>query len=188
MDVPGVPRPLVMTSSSGTDGLRLRDGRRLAYREYGAPDGAPVLFFHGWPGSRLDFAPNDAAAADAGVRVIAGDRPGIGRSDPQAGRRVLDWPKDVAELADALAIEQFAVLSFSFGGPYTRACAYALPHRVTRAGLISCLGPVDEPNARRRMPAGTRYGLAAARISPLLARPMAVHNTNLGMISDVPMG
>jgi pimeloyl-ACP methyl ester carboxylesterase len=39
--------------------------------------------------------------------------------------------------------------------------------------LISCLGPVDDPAAKRGMPPPTRYGLAAARLSPLLARPMA---------------
>jgi pimeloyl-ACP methyl ester carboxylesterase len=75
-------------------------------------------------------------------------------------------------LADSLGVERFAVLGFSFGGPHARACAYALTERVTRAGLVSCLGPVDDPNAKRGMPAPTRYGLAAARISPLLARPM----------------
>ena len=37
----------------------LRDGRQLAFAEYGDPAGWPVFFFHGWPGSRLDFAPND---------------------------------------------------------------------------------------------------------------------------------
>jgi pimeloyl-ACP methyl ester carboxylesterase len=136
-------------ASSLENAIALADGRRLAYREYGARDGAPVFFFHGWPGSRLDFAPNDATAADAGVRVIAVDRPGIGGSDPQAGRRVLDWPVDVAALADSLALDRFAVLGFSFGGPYARACAYALPDRVTYAGLVSCLGPIDDPAAKR---------------------------------------
>jgi pimeloyl-ACP methyl ester carboxylesterase len=53
--------------------FRLRDGRRLAYCEYGARDGVPAFFFHGWPGSRLNFAPNHAAAADAGVRGVAVD-------------------------------------------------------------------------------------------------------------------
>jgi pimeloyl-ACP methyl ester carboxylesterase len=159
-------------SRSADDELRLGDGRRLGYCEYGAPDGTPVFFFHGWPGSRLDFGPNDEAASDAGARVIAVDRPGIGRSDHQQGRKVLDWPTDVADLADSLGLERFAVLGFSFGGPYARACAYALPERVTRAGLVSSLGPVDDPDARRGMPAATRYGLAAARVLPLLARPM----------------
>lgn len=159
-------------ASSLENAIALADGRRLVYCEYGARDGAPVFFFHGWPGSRLDFAPNHATAADAGVRVIAVDRPGIGGSDPQGGRKVLDWPTDVAALADALAIDRFAVLGFSFGGPYARACAYALPDRVTYAGLVSCLGPIDDPTAKRGMPPATRYGLAAARLSPWLARPM----------------
>ena len=152
--------------------IRLGDGRRLAFCEFGTVDGAPAFFFHGWPGSRLDFAPNHDAAVDAGVRVIAVDRPGIGGSDPQPGRRVLDWPTDVAELADSLGVERFAVLGFSFGGPYLRACAYALPDRITRAGLVSCLGPIDDPDAKRGMPPATRYGLTAARVSPWLARPM----------------
>ena len=85
---------------------------------------------------------------------------------------MLDWPADIAELADALGVDRFAVFGFSFGGPYVRACAYALPERVIRAGLISCLAPVDDTAAKRGMPAATRYGLAAARRSPLLARPM----------------
>ncbi|HEX6583001.1 MAG TPA: hypothetical protein VF056_05300 [Thermoleophilaceae bacterium] len=34
----------------------------MAFCEYGAADGSPASFFHGWPGSRLDFAANDAAA------------------------------------------------------------------------------------------------------------------------------
>jgi pimeloyl-ACP methyl ester carboxylesterase len=121
----------------------------------------------------LDFAPNDAAALAADMRVIAIDRPGIGGSDPQPHRQVLDWRADVVALADSLGIDHFAVLGFSFGGPYARACAYALPDRITRAGLISCLGSVDDPAAQRGMPAATRYGLAAARLSPLLAQPMA---------------
>jgi pimeloyl-ACP methyl ester carboxylesterase len=152
--------------------LRLRDGRRLAYCRYGALDGAPAFFFHGWPGSRLDFAPNHPAAAAAGLQVIAVDRPGIGGSDPQPGRTVLDWPTDIAELADSLGADRFSVFGFSFGGPFVRACAYALPERVIRAGLISCLAPVDDADAKRGMPAMTRYGLAAAHRSPLLARPM----------------
>jgi hypothetical protein len=40
--------------------------------------------------SRLDFAPKDAAAEDARVRVIAVDRLAIGSSDPQPRRNVLD--------------------------------------------------------------------------------------------------
>ena len=53
-----------------------------------------------------------------GVRVISPDRPGIARSDPQPRRRVLDWPADVAELADQLELATFAVIGWSAGGMF----------------------------------------------------------------------
>ena len=34
----------------------LPDGRRLGFAEVGDPSGVPLLYFHGNPGSRLDFA------------------------------------------------------------------------------------------------------------------------------------
>ena len=58
------------------DHLQLSDGRRLSYREYGRPDGAPVFFFHGWPGSRLDFAPNEWAATELAYDRSATLEPG----------------------------------------------------------------------------------------------------------------
>jgi pimeloyl-ACP methyl ester carboxylesterase len=84
---------------------------------------------------------------------------------------VLDWSRDVGALADSLGLDRFAVFGFSFGGPYARACATALPDQVTRAGLVSCLGPIDDPDAKRGMPPSMRYGLPAARLSPWLAWP-----------------
>jgi pimeloyl-ACP methyl ester carboxylesterase len=126
-----------------------------------------------WPGSRLDFAANAAAATAAGVRVIAVDRPGMGGSDPQPNRKVLDWPGDVTALADSLGLDRFAGFGWSFGGPYAGACAYALPDRIVRAGLVACLGPIDDPAAKSRMPAFSRCALAAGRFSPSLVWPMA---------------
>ena len=55
--------------------IKLKDGRLLGYAEYGAPQGKPLIFFHGHIGSRLDFRPNDAIAHSLGARVIAIDRP-----------------------------------------------------------------------------------------------------------------
>lgn len=163
------------TAEAGRDdgSVECADGRRLAFREYGAPDGSPVFYFHGWPGSRLDFAANEAAAVAAGVRVIAVDRPGIGGSDFQRRRRVLDWPADVAAVADARGLDRFAVLGFSFGGPYARVCGYALGDRVTRVVLVSSIGPLDDPAAGRALlPRPLRLTLALARLSPALALPL----------------
>src|SRR5215210_2245818 len=115
----------------------LADGRRLGYAEYGDSLGQPVMFFHGLGTSRLVCPPDEAAARKLGVRLIAVDRPGIGISDPLSGRSLLDWPRDVAQLADQLGIERFSVVGWSGGGPYAAACGHSLAHRVLAVGMVS---------------------------------------------------
>jgi pimeloyl-ACP methyl ester carboxylesterase len=118
------------------------DGRRLAYSEYGARGGRPVIYCHGFPSSRREgllLHPN-AIAADA--RIIAADRPGYGDSDHQPGRSIADWGDDVALLADRLRLERFAVLGVSGGGPYALACAERMPDRLSGCALVCPLGPI----------------------------------------------
>ena len=81
--------------------IRLRDGRQMAYCEWGDLQGRPVVLLHGMPGSRL-FCPDEEATAAAGVRLLTIDRPGYGRSDPRPARTLLDWADDYIELADQL--------------------------------------------------------------------------------------
>src|SRR3954453_23253844 len=117
-----------MTSDAGLrqSTIRLRDGRTLSYAESGDPDGWPILGCHGSPSSRLERHVEDPAAYRRwGVRFIVPDRPGFGRSDREAGGRVVDWAQDVAELLGHLGIERFAVLSLSGGAAYALACAHA---------------------------------------------------------------
>jgi pimeloyl-ACP methyl ester carboxylesterase len=116
--------------------VTLPDGRRLAYTEWGDPDGKPVLHFHGTPGSRL-WCPDEAATAAAHVRLIAPDRPGFGRSDPLEGRTLGDWPRDVEALADALRISSFAVVGVSAGAAYSAACAALIPGRLRGVAIVS---------------------------------------------------
>jgi pimeloyl-ACP methyl ester carboxylesterase len=85
----------------------------------------------------------DAAAMAAGVRLIALDRPGMGLSDFQPGRTFVDWPADVIQLAEALELDRFAVLGISGGGPYAAACAWKLSDRLTCAGIVSGLAPLE---------------------------------------------
>jgi pimeloyl-ACP methyl ester carboxylesterase len=131
--------------------IRLRDGRRLGYAEWGDPGGRPLLYFHGWPGARVEGRLADEAAKAKGVRLIAVDRPGMGLSDFQPRRTLVAWPDDVLQLAAALALDRFAVLGISGGGPYAAACAWKLSDRLTRAGIVSCLAPLDVPGATAGM-------------------------------------
>ena len=66
--------------------MHLPDGRTLMYAEYGIPDGKPVFYFHGLSGSRLEPGLLDGnMLIEAGIHLIAPDRPGMGGSDFQPG-------------------------------------------------------------------------------------------------------
>jgi pimeloyl-ACP methyl ester carboxylesterase len=130
-----------MSASAENLRLRLSDGRTLGYAQYGAPNGKPVFVFHGSPGSRLQVRAAHLPALARGIRIIAPDRPGLGLSTRLPGRQIADWPDDVRELADALGIARFAVIGISGGGPYVAACAWGLPERITRAGIVSGVAP-----------------------------------------------
>ncbi|MFL6071902.1 MAG: alpha/beta fold hydrolase [Mycobacteriales bacterium] len=155
---------------SGT--LLLSDGRRLGCAEYGQPDGRPLLDFHGHPGSRLEARFAHPAAAAAGLRVVALDRPGYGRSDFRPGRALTDWPADVAEAADLLGIRRFHVAGASGGGPYALACARLLPDRVMQAAVISGVGPYRVPGITRGMRWQNRTGFRWGSRWPALARAL----------------
>jgi len=127
--------------------ISLPDGRKLAYAEYGDPQGLPLFFFHGFPGSRYDGAYTGQVAAKMGIYLIAPDRPGMGYSDFKPGRKLLDWPDDVCFLADSLHFETFGVLGYSGGGPHALACAYKIPERLTSICVMAGVGPVTEPGA-----------------------------------------
>lgn len=120
--------------------IRLQDGRQLAYCEWGALDGTPVVLFHGAPGSRL-ICPDEEATEAAGVRLVTVDRPGYGRSDPRPGRDLLDWPADYRELADQLDLPPCPVVGWSAGGKYALAVGHGAPDRVTTIGLAGSPGP-----------------------------------------------
>ncbi|KAA1249990.1 alpha/beta hydrolase [Mycobacterium simiae] len=121
----------------------LRDGRLLAYLEWGDPNGYPAFYFHGTPSSRLEGAFADGAARRHGFRLIAVDRPGFGRSTFQEGRRFRDWPLDVCTLADALRLDEFGVVGHSGAGPHLFACGAVIsPARLAFIGALGPWGPL----------------------------------------------
>ena len=152
-----------------TGSLTLPDGRVLAYEEYGVPTGFPVLSFHGGLSSRLDAAPAHEAAVIKGVRLISPDRPGMGLSTYQPGRRLVDWPADVAHLTQALGIHRFAVMGWSAGGPYAAICAARMDGQVTAAALLSSAVPLDLYGTTRGLSIEDRALLSLARRTPGLA-------------------
>ncbi len=122
--------------------VTLRDGRSLAWAEWGDPAGRPVVLFHGGPGSRL-LCPDEDATVSAGVRLITIDRPGYGRSDPHPDLSLLTWADDFTELHDLLGLPPCPIVGWSGGGPYALACAVRAPALVSSVGLAASQAPVE---------------------------------------------
>ena len=150
--------------------VQLRDGRTVAYAQYGAPDGIVIVNAHGGLACRLDVASADDAARVAGVRLISPDRPGIGGSDACPGRTILDWADDVREVMNKLAVDTFAVMGWSMGGQYAAALAAAMPDRVTRLAIIAGALPLTEPGVFAQLPLMDRAYTRLSQRSPWLAR------------------
>jgi pimeloyl-ACP methyl ester carboxylesterase len=129
----------------------LADGRGIAFDAVGPEDGMPVFFCHSLFSCRL--IPKEAVDAchSQGVRLISPDRPGIGLSDFKKKRAVLDWPRDIVELADRLEIERFGLFGVSAGSAYVLASCFQTPERVTRAAIACGLTPVDEAGVIHRI-------------------------------------
>lgn len=145
-----------MTDAPAPQLVTLPDDRTLGFREYGDPDGRPVLSCHGGLLCGLDASGYDAAARAAGIRILSPDRPGLGSSSPASGRTTADWAADAAALLDHLGIAQVAVLGWSMGGQYALACAAGLPDRVTRTVVVAGALPLDDPDTFRRLNAMDR--------------------------------
>ncbi|GEP43915.1 alpha/beta hydrolase [Brevifollis gellanilyticus] len=120
--------------------LKLKNGLILGYAEYGDPQGTVMFYYHGWPSARVQGALIDETAKKYGLRIIAPDRPGIGLSEFQPKRTLMDWPDTLDQLAAHVGADKFHVLGWSGGGPYVLVTAKAMPERVLTA-TICCGAP-----------------------------------------------
>ncbi|MER6309670.1 alpha/beta hydrolase [Streptomyces sp. NPDC001657] len=114
--------PLGIDAPARLGRTALPDGRRLAWAEWGPPEGRPVLLCPGGAtGRSLGFGTH--LLADLGVRLLSVDRPGLGASDPAPGRTLADWADDVAALLEARGIRRPHLVGYSQGVPFALACA-----------------------------------------------------------------
>lgn len=160
--------------------LILKDGRALGYAEYGVSTGSPVFHFHGSASSRLEKPASENILAQLDIRFISVDRPGHGLSDFQPDRRLIDWPKDVAQLVDHMGLENFYVTGHSAGGPHALACARELPGRIIAGAVISSVAPMSRPTPYEGMPILNQILARSARKLPWLTH--LARKTTRGMV------
>ncbi|TVP86030.1 MAG: prolyl aminopeptidase, partial [Thioalkalivibrio sp.] len=119
-----------------TGRLDVGDGHRLYWETCGNPDGLPVVFLHGGPGSgcepwqRRFFDP-------ARYRIVLFDQRGSGRSTPHASldaNTTAHLVADIERLRESLGVQRWVVFGGSWGSTLGLAYAEAHPDRVL--GLV----------------------------------------------------
>ncbi|MDH6705765.1 non-heme chloroperoxidase [Kitasatospora sp. MAA19] len=94
---------------------RTRDGVEIFYQDWGS--GRPVVFIHGWPLNGDAWQDQMKAVADAGLRAIAHDRRGHGRSTPVYDGYDFDtFADDLDSLLTGLDLRDATLVAHSMGG------------------------------------------------------------------------
>src|SRR5271165_3611856 len=122
--------------------ITTKDGTQIYYKDWGT--GQPVVFSHGWPLSSDAWEDQMVFLASHGYRVIAHDRRGHGRSSqPWNGNDMDTYASDLAELTDALDLDDAVHVGHSTGGgEVARYIGRYGTWRVGKAVLIGAVPPL----------------------------------------------
>ncbi|MDQ5920610.1 MAG: hypothetical protein QG673_666 [Pseudomonadota bacterium] len=161
-----------MQDTSSTKIMKLHNGTDLCFSEFGRPNGKPVIYFHGFPGSRLETQRFNHIAAENGYRLITIDRPGMGLSTIDKKRSILSTINYITNLADYLEIDKFSVMGHSGGCPFVVACAYLITQRLTGAAIVSGMSPFVNPETHVGMMREQLIGSKLVKIFPPFASLM----------------
>jgi len=136
--------------------IETADKTTLFYNDWGS--GRPVVLIHGWPLDSDMWEYQSVVLASQGLRVIAYDRRGFGRSgQPWSGYDYDTLADDLKALLDKLDLQDVTLVGFSMGGG--EVARYMGRHgaaRVAKAVLISAVTPylVQAPDNPDGVPRG----------------------------------
>lgn len=144
--------------------MRLHDSRRLAWSEWGAVDGIPVLFCTGaGMSSWLGFGASDLPSL--ALKLIAIDRPGLGLSDPHPNKTLSSWVDDTREFIQTNALHPVLAVGFSQGAPF--AFALAGQGLVKAIAIVSGQDELTHPRLRPLLHPDVAGMIATVRQDPV---------------------
>ncbi|GAA4905858.1 non-heme chloroperoxidase [Nonomuraea thailandensis] len=118
------------------------DGTQIYYKDWGS--GRPVVFSHGWPLNADAWDNQLHLVASHGLRAIAHDRRGHGRSSQSwHGNEMDTYADDLATLMDTLDLREAILVGHSTGGgEVTRYLGRHGSARVSKAVLVGAVPPL----------------------------------------------
>jgi non-heme chloroperoxidase len=117
------------------------NGTSIFYKDWGS--GRPVVFSHGWPLNADSWEAQMLFLASKGLRCVAHDRRGHGRSgQPWEGNEMDAYADDLAAVIEALDLRDAILIGFSTGGgEVARYIGRHGTERVAGAVLVSAVPP-----------------------------------------------
>jgi non-heme chloroperoxidase len=142
--------------------IRVKDNVKLFVKDVGY--GHPVLMIHGWPLNSKMFEYQMNILPAYGVRIIAPDLRGFGKSDkPFEGYNYDQMADDIKVIVDTLCLDQFALLGFSMGGAIAiRYMSRYMGYKVNNLILAGAAAPSF--TARPGYP----YGMSVENVNSLI--------------------
>ncbi|KAK8518970.1 hypothetical protein V6N13_017779 [Hibiscus sabdariffa] len=143
------PLPKICGSPNGppitAPRIRLKEGRYLAYKEYGVAREVAkykIIYVHGFESGRHNVVVATSLSPEVieelGVYIVFFDRPGYGESDPNPKRTVKSMAMDIEELADQVKLgSKFYVIGYSMGGLAVWSCLKHIPQRLAGVALLA---------------------------------------------------
>ncbi|KWV90429.1 hypothetical protein [Erythrobacter sp. YT30] len=152
--------------------FREEDGQRIAWEEHGDPAGFPVIYFHPFFEGALFSDEQNAAAREAGLRVLAPWRPYMGETTGNYSRQemVRDFARRLGPFLEAQGISRCNVLGATAGGPFAMGFLQEHGARVSKAVLAAPSIPFPKWSDLKEVAPGFRRPLQLTRLAPAFAR------------------
>src|SRR4051794_15644616 len=112
--------PTLESEPTATRDVRGGGGLRLHVREWGDPQGPPIVFVHGWSQSQLCWSRQTAGTLADDFRIVTFDLRGHGMSEkPPEAEHYVDarlWAEDLNAVIEGLELNRPVLVAWSYGG------------------------------------------------------------------------
>jgi len=132
--------------------MTVRDGRTVAWTDWGDADGIALLRVPGTPGCRWSVRSDRTPWAERGLRVVPTERPGFGASTRLPGRRFREHADDLAEVLDHLGLDRVHLTGGSGAAPHELALCQYHPDRVVAATVVAGATPLTADEVEAMIP------------------------------------